>query len=129
MKPVFLTYQIDRLQDKHYEKLNKFSVAHPLVGRVVAFSIVLSDVGLNALKHVACLIESVALVPFNLIGGAFYPKYSLKDSIFCLEVSASIAFSLPVRFLLVPVKLISQIFAAVIHPDRVQSIRNDHLTF
>lgn len=117
------------LQDGLYDKLNKFSRSHAILGRFCAVPVSLLDVGLETLRTPLSAIHCVAMAAINLIGAAFSEKFTLKDVIFFVEGALGNALHTPIALAMAPIKLIFQFSVIIINPEKVNSINPFNPTF
>lgn len=69
------------------------------------------------------------MAAINLIGAAFSTKFKLKDALACTEFTLGAAVNTPVKIVTAPFKIIFQLFAIIINPEKVQSINWYRPTF
>ncbi len=116
----FSNMKIGYLQDDMYEQvLNRCS---PAEGRLCSLPVSVADVVLETLKTPLQVIESVAYFAINLLGAAFFKRYSLRDAMLNVEDALSSALRIPVVLVLMIPKLIYQLCANLYDPERAVSV-------
>jgi len=115
---------ISETQNNLYDKLNCFSSTDKTAGRIIAIPVGISDVVLDTLKTPLCAINNIYLIAINLIGSAFYQRFSLKRALKNTELALQNISAIPVKLAMAPIKLIFQIFTGIINPTQVSSIKN-----
>jgi hypothetical protein len=120
---------IKDLQDKLYSKVNEFSEKNKILGRLCSMPLSILDVTLDTFALPLQLIESVYMAAMNLFKAAFFRGNKLKNALIHTESALRSARAIPVTIAVAPVKIIFQIFAIIINPQKVQSINNGNPTF
>jgi len=122
MRTCFVLQKTAGLQDSLYSGLNNFSQTNKILGRFCSITVSILDVALDTLKSPLNAIEHVAMAAINLIGAVFSTKFSLKDALASTEFALGSAVNTPVKLVVAPFKIIFQLFAIIINPEKVQSI-------
>ncbi|MDF2549343.1 MAG: hypothetical protein K0S07_410 [Chlamydiales bacterium] len=129
MKSNLISESFTGLQDKLYDKLNEFSHSHKILGRMCSVPVSVLDVTLDTVKMPVRIIECVAMAAINLIGAAFFDKYTLKDALAHTDWALGVTANIPVKVVMMPLKIAFQFFAILINPEKVQSINYFKKTF
>lgn len=122
MKPFVVEKSISKLQDPFYSGINK----HEVIGRLISIPVSILDVTLETIKTPLKIIECLVLAIINLLGAAFSDKFTLKDALYNTERMLFNTLGIPVVVVMVPLKLLYQLFSIVIDLENVKSI--NHLT-
>lgn len=129
MRTYFFHQKIVNLQDELYSKLNNFSQSNKTQGRFCSIPVSILDVALDTFKSPLAAIEYLAMAAINLVRAAFSKQFTLKDALACTEFALGSAVNIPVKLVLAPVKIIFQLFAIIMNPEKVQSIHYQNPTF
>ncbi len=113
------------LSNKLYSSLNSYSQSNATLGRICSVPVALLDSGMGALSIPLASIEFAAMAAINLIGAAFSKEYTLRNALKYTEGSLMLAAATPVKFALVPIKVVFQIFAILYDPKNVVSIERE----
>lgn len=109
-------------QKELYSKLNNFSQTHKTMGRFCSIPVSVLDVAIETSKAPIGSIECLAMAAINLVGLAFSKKFTLKDALINAEFTLISIVVTPVKLATAPLKVIYQLFAILINPEKVQSI-------
>ncbi len=122
MRSNFIQDKTTELQNNLYSQLNKFSQTNKTLGRFCSIPVSILDVALDTLRSPLHAIEQVAMVAINLIGAVFSTEYSLRDALFSTESALASAVNTPVKLAMAPFKIIFQLFAIIINPEKVHPL-------
>ncbi len=110
-------------QNKIYGELNSISRKKGMgPGRLGAIPAAGIDVFLSTVTPLLKLIQAVAYTVFQLVGCVFSKSYTFKNGLFGVEMSFRLVGASCGVILLAPIKLIHQIVAGLMKPDKVNSI-------
>lgn len=110
------------VQEAIYCNLNLYSKNHEISGRMLSIPVAILDVTLDTLCSPVQSIQLLANTVMNLLGAAFSNNYTLKKALLFGEYSLNSAAITPVKLATAPFKLVFQVFAGIICPEKVNSI-------
>src|SRR5262245_17666803 len=110
---------IARYQDSIYENPKS---------RLGLIPVFILDTAIEILKFPVQAITCLALIALNLIGSLFCrdsdAEFSLKNAFSCTESMLDSIAATPVALIMLPSKLLYQIFTIAVNPEKAQSMSN-----